>query len=102
MPLPCDFGEAPAVCRADGSWLHDGPVPVSEMKEKPAIRDIPDEDPGNFHTPGGFVLTPLERIPRKGEFFEYASRRFEVRDVDNKNLGEVLASPIGKPTDSYV
>ena len=97
MPLADDPNEALAVRRADGSWLLDGLLPVDEMKEKLAIPDIPDEDFGNFHTLGGFVLTSLGRIPKKGEFFEYAGWRFEVVDVDHNRIDEVLATPLSPP-----
>ncbi len=99
MPFSDDPSEALAVRRADGSWLLDGLIPVSEMKEKLALPDVPDEDFGNFHTLGGFVLTMLGRIPKKGEFFEYANWRFEVLDVDQNRVDEVLASPIGESTE---
>ncbi len=94
MPFSDDPDEALAVRRADGSWLLDGLLPVSEMKEKLGLRDIPDEDFGNFHTLGGFVLTSMGRIPKKSEFFEYSGWRFEVVDVDQNRIDEVLASPI--------
>lgn len=67
------------------------------MKGKLAIPDIPAEDFGNFHTLGGFVLTALGRIPKKGEFFEYAGWRFEVVDVDHNRIDEVLATPLPPP-----
>lgn len=95
MPFSDDPDEALAVRRADGSWLLDGLIPVDQMKEKLAIRDIPDESFGNFHTLGGFVLTTLGRIPKKGEIFEYAGWRFEVVSVERNRVDEVLASPIG-------
>ena len=63
----------------------------------PLIPDIPAEDFGNFHTLGGFVLTALGRIPKKGEFFEYAGWRFEVVDVDHNRIDEVLATPLPPP-----
>ena len=97
MPLADDPNEALAVRRADGSWLLDGLLPVDEMKGKLAIPDIPAEDFGNFHTLGGFVLTALGRIPKKGEFFEYAGWRFEVVDVDHNRIDEVLATPLQQP-----
>ena len=94
MPHADDPDEALAVRRADGSWLLDGLLPVDEMKTKLGIPDLPDEDYGNFHTLGGFVLTSLGRIPKKGEFFEYADWRFEVVDVDHNRIDEVLATPL--------
>ena len=97
MPLADDPNAALAVRRADGSWLLDGLLPVDEMKGKLGIPDIPAEDFGNFHTLGGFVLTALGRIPKKGEFFEYAGWRFEVVDVDHNRIDEVLATPLQQP-----
>ena len=97
MPLADDPNEALAVRRADGSWLLDGLLPIDEMKGKLGIPDIPAEDFGNFHTLGGFVLTAQGRIPKKGEFFEYAGWRFEVVDVDHNRIDEVLATPLQQP-----
>lgn len=99
MPFSDDPDEALAVRRADGSWLLDGLIPVSEMKDKLNLRDLPDEDFGNFHTLGGFVLNMLGRIPKKGEFFEYADWRFEVVDVDHNRVDEVLATPVSPTAD---
>ena len=94
MPHADDPAEALAVNKTDKSWLLDGLLPVDEMKTKLGIPDLPDEDYGNFHTLGGFVLTSLGRIPKKGEFFEYADWRFEVVDVDHNRIDEVLATPL--------
>jgi putative hemolysin len=102
MPFSDDPDEALAVRREDGSWLLDGLLPVDQMKEKLGIPDIPDEGFGNFHTLGGFVLTTLGRIPKKGEFFEYAGWRFEVVDIEHNRVEEVLASPIADIPDVSV
>ena len=64
------------------------------MKVKLGLRNVPDEDFGNFHTVGGFVLSSLGRIPKKGESFDYADWRFEVVDVERNRVDEVLASPL--------
>ena len=54
----------------------------------------------SFHTVGGFVLSAMGRIPKKGESFDYARWKFEVVDVERNRVGEVLASPL--PADSEV
>ena len=94
MPFADDQDEALAVRRADGSWLLDGLLPVDEMKAKIGLPDIPDESFGNFHTVGGFVLSAMGRIPKKGESFDYAGWKFEVVDVERNRVDEVLASPL--------
>lgn len=91
MPLADSPEEALAVRRPDGSWLLDGLLSIDEMKERLEIRDLPDEDLGNFHTVGGFVLASLGRIPRKAEKFYCAGWSFEVVDVDRNRVDQVLA-----------
>ena len=70
-------------------WMHCAHLMVDGRKMAKSF--------GNFHTLGGFVLTALGRIPKKGEFFEYAGWRFEVVDVDHNRIDEVLATPLPPP-----
>nr|WP_240605795.1 transporter associated domain-containing protein [Limnobacter sp. SAORIC-690] len=63
------------------------------MKIKLGIRGLPQEDLGNFHTVGGFVLASLGRIPKKTEKFDWNNWRFEVVDVDRNRVDQVLATP---------
>lgn len=93
MPLMDTPEEALAVKREDGSWLLDGLLPIDEMKIKLGIRDLPQEELGNFHTVGGFVLASLGRIPKKTEKFDWNDWRFEVVDVDRNRVDQVLATP---------
>ena len=93
MPMMDTPEEALAVKREDGSWLLDGLLPIDEMKIKLGIRGLPQEDLGNFHTVGGFVLASLGRIPKKTEKFDWNNWRFEVVDVDRNRVDQVLATP---------
>lgn len=92
MPLSDDPEESLAVRRQDGSWLLDGLLALDEMKDKLDIRHLPQEQLGNFHTVGGFVLASLGHIPRKAERFTWAGWEFEVVDVDRNRVDQVLAS----------
>ncbi len=83
------------VQRDDGSWLIDGLLPIDELKEKLAISVLPDDEPGNFHTVGGFMLFQMGRIPRKADAFDCAGWRFEVVDMDKNRVDEVLARKLG-------
>ncbi|MFA5082949.1 MAG: hemolysin family protein [Hydrogenophilaceae bacterium] len=97
MPLADDPEESLAVRRPDGSWLLDGLLAIDEMKDKLEIRHLPQEQLGNFHTVGGFVLASLGRIPRKAERFTWADWEFEVVDIDRNRVDQVLASRVVEP-----
>ncbi|MGO9445274.1 MAG: hemolysin family protein [Thiobacillaceae bacterium] len=99
MPLADAQEDALAVRRPDGSWLLDGLLAIDEMKDKLGIRSVPDEDLGNFHTVGGFVLASLGRIPRKSEQFSCGDWDFEVVDVDRNRVDQVLAIRRAEPSE---
>jgi putative hemolysin len=81
-----------AVQREDGSWLLDGRMPVHELKELLDLTKLPEEPNLGYETLGGLMMTMLSRIPKKGDFFEYAQHRFEVMDMDGKRVDQVLVS----------
>ncbi len=94
--VPSSVDEMPlAVQREDGSWLLDGLLPLDEMKEKLGLTSLPEEDLGNYHTVGGFVITAVGRIPKKAETFDWNGWRFEVVDMDRNRVDEIFARPIG-------
>lgn len=92
MPMADDPDESLAVRRDDGSWLLDGLLAIEDMKSKLEIGTVPQEELGNFHTVGGFVLASLGRIPRKAEHFYWSGWKFEVVDVDRNRVDQVLAT----------
>ncbi|EMB9908927.1 HlyC/CorC family transporter [Pseudomonas aeruginosa] len=84
--------EAPlAVQRNDGSWLLDGLLPIDEMKQLLNLGELPEEELGNYHTVGGFVIVHLGRIPKKAESFDWGGWHFEVMDMEKNRVDEVLA-----------
>jgi len=94
--VPSSVDEMPlAVQREDGYWLLDGLLPLEEMKEKLGLTALPEEDLGNYHTVGGFVITAVGRIPKKAETFDWNGWRFEVVDMDKNRVDEIFARPIG-------
>lgn len=85
--------EAPlALPRADGSWLLDGLLPIDEMKQLLGLADLPEEELGNYHTVGGFVIVHLGRIPKKTESFDWGGWHFEIMDMERNRVDEVLAT----------
>ena len=84
--------DAWATERADGSWLLDGVMPVSELKARLDIRQLPAEERGRYNTVAGLLQSVSGRLPGAGEHVECAGWRFEVLDLDGKRIDKVLAS----------
>jgi putative hemolysin len=83
--------EAWAVQRPDGSWLLDGLMPVSELKARLDIRDLPEEDKGRYNTLAGLLMSLSGRLPEAGERIESGEWMFEVVDLDGRRIDKVLA-----------
>ena len=82
------------VRREDGSWLIDGLVPIERVKDAIGVARLPDEDSGDFHTLGGFLLTRMKRVPGVADHIEFEGWRFEVVDMDGHRVDRVLVAPI--------
>jgi putative hemolysin len=89
---PPEAGDAWAVQRGDGSWLIDGLIPATELKDRLALKALPDEDRGRYNTLAGMVMLLLGHLPRVTDAIEWAGWRFEVVDMDGKRVDKVLAS----------
>jgi putative hemolysin len=81
-----------AVQREDGSWLLDGMLSLDKFKEIFELEEIEDEDKGNFHTLGGFVMLRLGRVPTVADHFEWSGLRFEVMDMDRHRVDKMLVA----------
>jgi putative hemolysin len=86
--------DAWATQRTDGSWLIDGVMPVSELKSRLAIKQLPDEERGRYNTVAGLLQSVSGRLLGIGELIECAGWRFEVVDLDGKRIDMVLASAL--------
>ncbi|WP_041388522.1 hemolysin family protein [Polaromonas sp. JS666] len=84
--------DAWATQREDGSWLIDGVMPVSELKVRLDIRELPEEDRGRYNTAAGLLQSVSGRLLKTGEQVDCAGWRFEVLDLDGKRIDKVLAS----------
>jgi putative hemolysin len=85
-------GDAWAVQREDGSWLMDGLIPVTELKDRLGLKELPEEDRGRYNTLAGMVMLLLGRLPRTADAVEWNAWRFEVVDLDGKRVDKVLVS----------
>ena len=87
--------DAWATRRDDGSWLIDGVMPVSELKVRLDIRELPEESRGRYNTVAGLLQSVSGRLLGAGEKVDCAGWHFEVVDLDGKRIDKVLASPLG-------
>jgi putative hemolysin len=84
--------DAWATQRDDGSWLLDGLMPVSELKVRLGLDELPEEDRGRYNTVAGLLMSVSGHLPAVGERIECADWEFEVVDLDGKRIDKVLAS----------
>lgn len=94
---PRDPEDAWAVQRADGSWLLDGLTPVPELKDRLALKTVPEENKGRYHTLSGMMMSLLGEVPRTGDITEWEQWRLEVVDMDGNRVDKVLASRMSRP-----
>jgi len=90
---PGAASDAWALQREDGAWLLDGLMPVSELKARLDIRDLPEEDRGRYNTVAGLLLAESGHLPSVGERIACAGWIFEVLDLDGRRIDKVLAQP---------
>ena len=86
--------EAWATQRDDGSWLIDGLMPVSELKARLDIKDLPGEERGRYNTVAGLLQSVSGHLPSTGERITCAGWQFEIVDLDGKRIDKVLGRVI--------
>jgi putative hemolysin len=97
---PAEDAEAWATRREDGSWLLDGLMPVSELKARLDIRDLPEEDKGRYNTLAGLLMAVSGHLPGPGERIDCGDWVFEVVDLDGRRIDKVLAQAVPEPADA--
>ncbi len=86
-----------AVQRPDGSWLLDGLIPVTELKDRLELKALPDEEQGRYNTLAGMIMLLLGRLPQTADSVVWQDWRFEVVDLDGKRVDKVLVSRTATP-----
>jgi putative hemolysin len=86
--------DGPIVKRADGTYLIDGTLPITEFAEffRVAVATLEDEKL-HYTTLGGFVSARLQRIPEAGDVTDFAHGRLEVMDMDGPRVDKLLFTP---------
>lgn len=83
--------DAWARLREDGAWELDGLMPVSELRARLAIRELPEEERGRYNTVAGLLMSVSGQLPVVGERIECAGWVFEVVALDGRRIDRVLA-----------
>lgn len=89
---PRDPEDRWAVQREDGSWLVDGLISIQDLKDRLALKTVPDEDKGRYHTLSGMMMWLIRDVPRTGDVAQWEQWRLEVVDLDGNRVDKVLAS----------
>ena len=92
--------EPMAVRRDDGSWLLDGMLPASSLKETLGLSTGEAADLASFRTLAGFFMGTTGSVPNTGDHFVWGGWRFEVVDMDNRRIDKVLVEWMGEPGSS--
>ena len=82
--------------REDGSWLVDGSTPVEDLERLLNVGSLPDDNA--YETVAGFMMYMLRKIPKRTDRVVYGGYRFEVIDVDNNKVDQVLVAAIKPDT----
>ncbi len=94
---PRDQEDVWAVQREDGSWLLDGLIPILELKDRLALKAVPEEEKGRYHTLSGMMMWLIGKVPRTGDVTEWQGWRLEVVDLDGNRIDKVMASRLPDP-----
>jgi len=93
--------EEQIVKRDEHSWLVDGMTPVEDVLRALELDSLPDDD--SYETVAGFMMYMLRKIPRRTDCVVWEGYKFEVVDIDNHKIDQILVTrqdEAGKPVPS--
>lgn len=88
--LGSPFQEELIVRRDEHSWLIDGVTPIEDVMQALEIEAF--EGFENYETVAGFLMYRLRKVPRRTDYVVYAGYKFEVVDIDNYRIDQVLVT----------
>ena len=84
----------------DGSWTLDGLMPISELKARLDIDELPQEDKGRYNTLGGLLPSVAGHLPAVGDEIECAGWIFKVMALEGRRVDIVQAHRVPDSGDS--
>lgn len=84
--------EAQILEREDGSWLVEGSTAIDDLERLLGFESLPEDS--TYETVAGFIMYMLRKIPKRTDRITYGGYRFEVIDVDNNKVDQILVTPV--------
>jgi CBS domain containing-hemolysin-like protein len=84
--------EEQIVNRDENSWLIEGGTSINDVMWRLDIKEFPEST--NYETLGGFMMYMLRRIPKRTDSIVHAGYKFEVMDIDNNKIDQILVTKI--------
>ncbi|QUG77330.1 DUF21 domain-containing protein [Erwinia sp. E602] len=84
--------EEQIVARDENSWLVEGGTPIEDVMRALDIDQFPQS--GNYETIGGFMMFMLRKIPKRTDFVKLQGYKFEVVDIDNYRIDQLLVTRV--------
>ncbi|MDR2154241.1 MAG: hemolysin family protein [Burkholderiaceae bacterium] len=75
----------------DGAWALDGLMPISELKARLHIDQLPMEDKGRYNTVAGLLLAVTGHLPSVGDEIETSGWIFKVLEMEGRRIDRVIA-----------
>ena len=79
------------------TWLVDGATPIDDLEHALEIDELPEDSA--YETVAGFMMYMLRKIPKRTDKVVCADYTFEVMDVDNNKIDQVLITRNKKKTE---
>jgi CBS domain containing-hemolysin-like protein len=88
--------EEQIVKRDENSWLIDGAAPIDDVMRALSILEFPEAE--NYETIAGFMMYILRKIPKRTDSVNFAGYKFEVVDIDNYKIDQLLVTQLPAPS----
>ena len=86
--------EEQIIQRDANSWLVDGVTTIGDIMRVLGIESFPDDD--YYETIAGFMMYVLRKVPRRTDFIIHGGFKFEVVDIDNYKIDQLLVTRVNE------
>jgi putative hemolysin len=77
-------------------YIADGLMDIHSAMEVLSIKDLPG-DSDSYNTLGGMLMNVLDKIPQKGDVFEWENLRFEILFMDGQRVSSIKINTLSEP-----